>query len=45
VRRATLSIDLTPAFTLLLPTDNPGFAGTDLSVDREKEIHEAEKDK
>lgn len=45
VRKATLSIDLTPAFTLLLPTDNPDFAGTNLSVDREKEIHEAEKDK
>lgn len=40
--RATLSIDTTPTFLLMLPEDSAAFHATDLSRDRQEEAHEAE---
>ncbi len=45
VEQAVISIDLTSRYYLMLPTTIAEFAGTDLSKDREKELHDAEKDK
>ncbi len=42
VKEAVISIDLTPRYMLYLPTQDERFAGTDLSVDRSKDLHEAE---
>ena len=45
VEQAVISIDLTSRYYLMLPTTIAEFAGTDLSKDREKELHEAETSK
>jgi acetolactate decarboxylase len=45
VEEAVISIDLTSRYYLLLPTQVPAFAGTDLTKDREQQLHEAETNK
>lgn len=45
VEQAVISIDLTSRYYLLLPTTIPAFAGTDLTKDREQDLHKVEKDK
>ncbi len=45
VQEAVISIDLTSRYYLILPTTIAAFAGTDLSKDREQELHQAETNK